>query len=92
MLNVVLRTIVLPTRYLVSLAGNENPSIKFSSYLNFTKKKNKSKMNFYKKFKIKFDFFAYDLLSKARLPVAQLASINYPMTWPEKKHLLLELV
>ena len=65
---------------------------KFSSYLDFTKKRNKNKMRFYKKFKMKLDFFVYELLSKAHLPVAQLASISYPMAWPEKKHLLLGLV
>ena len=44
---------------------------------------------FYKKFKVKLNFFSYELLSKACLPVAQLAGIIYPMTWTEKKHLLL---
>ena len=41
---------------------------------------------------MKLDIFAYEMLSKACLRMAQLASISYPMTWPEKKHLLLGLV
>ena len=36
---------------------------------------------------MKLDIFAYELLSKVCLQMAQLASISYPMTWPKKKTL-----